>query len=554
MKIIAESAFNHNGSMVYLKDLAKASKASSADYFTVQVMIVDAFCSVDYDKYDLYKNTEFSKKEWLDFFDYCRSQNINLIPCILEEESFDLCFKYGFELIKLHATDLTNEPLLKTIHQAGVNVILETQCATLLEVNFAVQTIGTDRIKALFTGYSNYPTEIEDLNLNTIDFLRQRFALPIGYADHSLDTVNIPLMILAKGCDYIEKHITLTRNNRNLDYQVSLYPFEFKSMVANIHHYTAALGYYHKHPTRNEASYRAIMYKKVLPNKASLLRSNSGYTFFENRIRSLDKNRACAAVIARLKSKRLKEKVLKPFFKNEMVIDLYSRLAVNTNWQTILATSNLTDDDRLVEVAKNKGATVFRGDAISVIDRMLSLALHQNVGCIFRVTGDNPFTDPSVMEEMLVMMKDDDLDYVRVNNLPFGLGAELFSTRYLWNLYLKLETSIYSEYLTWYVLNDNDVKAGCIDFDYSQNEYLGYKNLSVDYSADFEQCLKLISLFDVESFREITLEMLVSKLSSLSDIDKTSVMKLPNGRSVVLEKYLDDWKNKNYTKRKRMTI
>ena len=63
-------------------------------------------------------------------------------------------------------------------------------------------------------------------------------------------------MVLAKGCDYIEKHITLTRNNRNFDYQVSLYPNEFSMMVSSLKHYSHALGRNFKHHDNNEQSFR----------------------------------------------------------------------------------------------------------------------------------------------------------------------------------------------------------------------------------------------------------------------------------------------------------
>ena len=45
MKIIAESAFNHNGNLNYLLELANAAKKSRSDYFTVQVYNTDAFCA-----------------------------------------------------------------------------------------------------------------------------------------------------------------------------------------------------------------------------------------------------------------------------------------------------------------------------------------------------------------------------------------------------------------------------------------------------------------------------------------------------------------------------
>ena len=41
MKVIAESAFNHNGDLEYLKQLANAAHKSGADNFTFQVMNTD---------------------------------------------------------------------------------------------------------------------------------------------------------------------------------------------------------------------------------------------------------------------------------------------------------------------------------------------------------------------------------------------------------------------------------------------------------------------------------------------------------------------------------
>ena len=102
MKVIAESAFNHQGDFSQLKQLAKAAKDSGTDFFTVQVMHVDSFCVKDYEKYDLYKATEFSKVQWIELFDFCKSIALNVIPCVLEETSFNWCYSYGFRLLKLH--------------------------------------------------------------------------------------------------------------------------------------------------------------------------------------------------------------------------------------------------------------------------------------------------------------------------------------------------------------------------------------------------------------------------------------------------------------------
>lgn len=551
MKIIAESAFNHNGNYNELLNLALESQKAGADFFTAQVMNVNAFCKSDYDKYDLYKNTEFSASQWVSFFDFCNENDIKLIPCVLDEISFKLCYNNGFRLLKIHATDITNEPFLKLLSSKNdIKIILETQCATMFEIDFACRILGKERIESIFSGFSNYPTEIEDLNLNVIESLKKKYDLPIGFADHSLDTTNIPLMVLAKGYSYLEKHITISRNKRHYDYQVSLYPEEFSVMVRLLKHYFKALGSHVKHPVLNESKYRSIMYKKVVLNEKTLKRSNDGEYFIEKKINSFDKKNIVVALIARLKSKRLEQKVLKPFHNNLLVVDLYNRISSSKKFKTVLATSDLKEDYPLCEIFSNNGFNLFKGDAVSVIDRMLSLAFEEKAASIFRVTGDNPFTDPYLMEEMVTLQNEYELDYVRVNNVPFGIGAELYSTKYLWNLYMNLETTYYSEYLTWYAINDKKVRIGCLDVESNYSNQL--INLSVDVKEDYLRCKSILRKFKNKKFEEISLKDILNSLEDINTLNVNKEIKLPEGNKITLKDYLELIEGKNYVIRKKI--
>lgn len=556
MKIIAESASNHNGSLEYLLKLAQAAKSSDTDYFTVQIMDADAFCTTGHGGYSLCKSIEIKKDQWLKLFEYCKEINLPLIPCVLEENSFDFVYEHGFRLIKIHATDITNEPFLKHMALKGdVKFLLETQCATLFEIKFALQILKKENIEALFTGYSNYPSDVEELNLNTLDYLKQEFNLKTGFADHSLDVQNIPLMILSKGADFIEKHITLTRNNRNYDWQVSLYPHEFSCMVNTIRHYTLALGNRAKHPTEKEKTYRSIMYKKIIPNENVLKRASEGNTFIENKINSFKKDKVVVALIARLKSQRLKQKVLLPFLENELIVDLYNRISTARGIDSVvLATSDLEEDKPLSDRFEQLNLQTYKGNAVSVIDRMLGLAFEKEVGAIFRVTGDNPFTDPVIMEKMVTLMIENDLDYVKVNNVPFGIGAELFSTKYLWKLYLDLEDTMVSEYLAWFVLNDENVRIGCIDLEYEKP--LKSINLSVDYQEDYERCKKILERIGVKKIKEIKLEDIIRNIpeEEFDAIDADKTIKLPHGLTIKLDDFLERFYQKNYIVRYKYKI
>jgi len=553
MKTIAESAFNHNGKIEYLLQLAEAAKYADADYFTVQVMNAKEFSVRDYSKYQIYIENEISPEQWKQVFDHCKAIGIGVIPCVLDEKSFDLCYSYGFRLFKIHATDIVNEPFLKILaSKTDCRYILETQVATNFDIRFAINYIG-NQIECLINGYSNYPTEIEDLNINTIDSFKAEYKYKTGFADHSTDITEIPLMLLAKGCDYLEKHITLTRNNRNFDWQVSLYPNEFKAMVAKIKHYEMALGNGVKHPVKNELPFRNIIYKKVV-GEGVLRRADSGLDFISHQFASFSSDRVVIALIARLKSQRLPKKVLKPFLNDILIADLYTRLdASKYSSAVFLATSKLTEDQPLVREAESRNMRIFQGHAVSVIDRMLSLAWQEKAGAIFRVTGDNPFTDIGLIDQMIQLYQQNDLDYVRVNNVPFGVSAELFSTKYLWNLYLKMNNPMYSEYLSWFILNDKDVKMGCIDIE-STVENLDAINFSVDYPEDLENCYTMLKRINKKQITDIDIADIARHSMDFPRVDPSKEIKLPNVKNINLREYLDMFRHAKYFVRKTVTI
>tara|TARA_R110002050_G_scaffold178088_2_gene311327 strand:+ start:11900 stop:13591 length:1692 start_codon:yes stop_codon:yes gene_type:complete len=554
LKIIAESAFNHNGSLDYLKELAIEAKKTKADYFTIQIMDVAEFCTKDYSKYKIYEENTLTFPEWQEFFKYSKEIDLKIIPCVLDTSSFDFCYSEGFRFLKLHATDISNIAMLEKMATFDdVSFILETQCATNLELKFALNLIG-DKVECLMHGFSNYPTEVEDLNLNTLDYFATEYPnYSTGLADHSLDIDKIPLMVLAKGCDYIEKHITLSRNNRNFDYQVSLYPHEFSAMVSYIRHYEKALGNVMKHPTKTELSYRNVMYKKVVgPNEFK--RADYGLDYISHKFNSFKKENIGIALIARLKSQRLPQKVLKPFHDTILIDFLYKRLNTSIKTKkTVLATSTLLEDAPLAQIGYDNKFNVYLGHAVSVIDRMLELAFQEEFGGVFRVTGDNPFTDVELIDEMIDLFVANDLDYVRVNNTPFGVSAELFSTEYLWKLYLEMSNPMNSEYLTYFILKDDTAKKGCIDI-ISDIEDLKFINLSVDYQEDLDQALELVTKLNSKNLYTSNLKDMVLEIKDFKRENKDKYIKLPEGEEIQFSKFLDQLSNQNYKIRKTIKI
>ena len=66
--------------------------------------------------------------------------------------------------------------------------------------------------------------------MNSINFLKRKFKISVGFSDHSDSTV-APMIAVLKGAEVIEKHITLSNKSNGPDHKASLNIKNFKKML-----------------------------------------------------------------------------------------------------------------------------------------------------------------------------------------------------------------------------------------------------------------------------------------------------------------------------------
>jgi len=134
---------------------------------------------------------------------------------------------------------------------------------------------------------------------------------------------------------------------------------------------------------------------------------------------------------ARLGSERLPKKVLDKIGSKEMLLFLFERLAgIDNLHKIILATSDTKEDDLLEDFAKKIGLTCYRGSLDDVLKRFYDCADHFKLDVIIRVTADDPFKDPVIIEKGLNIYKNGNFDYVSNTikpSYPEGIDIEIFS-------------------------------------------------------------------------------------------------------------------------------
>lgn len=190
---------------------------------------------------DLKYALEFGIKEY-DIIDlYCREKGIMWFASSWDGLSAHFVNGYNVPCHKIASACLTHSDLLRRVRSNGKPVILSTGGSTIEQVEKAVNILGREDLVILHC-VANYPCPDQELNLLTMNTLRQKFpGVPVGYSGHELGVLP-SVAAVALGACMIERHITLDRHMPGSDQSASLEPREFKQMIQEIRRIETVMG------------------------------------------------------------------------------------------------------------------------------------------------------------------------------------------------------------------------------------------------------------------------------------------------------------------------
>lgn len=232
--LIAEIGINHNGDIQIAKKLIDAAFACQWDCVKFQKREPE-ICIPDHQKNNLRdspwgkmtyleykKKLEFSKKEY-DYIDkYCKEKPIDWTASVWDLPSLEFISDYEVPFIKIPSAKLTDKELLIEACKTGKPLVVSTGMSTIKEIDEAVDILeknGSQYI--LMHCNSAYPTPHNELNLNCLETLRERYKCPIGYSGHEYD-LEPTVYAVVLGGRVIERHITLDHNMWGTDQASSL--------------------------------------------------------------------------------------------------------------------------------------------------------------------------------------------------------------------------------------------------------------------------------------------------------------------------------------------
>ena len=129
--------------------------------------------------------------------------------------------------------------------------------------------------------------------------------------------------------------------------------------------------------------------------------------------------------------------------------------------KTIVATSNMSQDNIIEKKLKMLNIECFRGDLVDVLKRFFDASKAYSAENIVRVTADNPMMDHKVIDDLILCYEEDNCDYSAFSNGVFGLSAEVFSQKILQEAHENTCDSYDREHVTPYIKNNS--KTNIVD-------------------------------------------------------------------------------------------
>lgn len=233
--LIAEIGINHNGDLQVAKKLIDAAFATG--WHSVKFQKREPDLSVPEHQKSVLRKTPWGEMTYLDYkrhiefgaseYDYidryCREKPIDWTASPWDIPSLEFLEQYDLPYIKIASATITNRELLIKACQMKKTIIMSTGMSTWEEVDKAVDILEkyADGNYILMHTNSEYPTPYEDINLNMIQALRERYDCLIGYSGHEMD-LEPTVLAVALGASVIERHVTLSHEMWGTDQKSSL--------------------------------------------------------------------------------------------------------------------------------------------------------------------------------------------------------------------------------------------------------------------------------------------------------------------------------------------
>ena len=192
--------------------------------------------------------------------------------------------------------------------------------------------------------------------------------------------------------------------------------------------------------------------------------------------------------------------------------------------QIVVASSVEPSNEQIEKYCNEHSVSCFRGDEKNVLSRFLTIQYEKQFDHVVRLTGDNPFLDMDILQQVLDSHLKTGADYTYSSGLPLGTNFEIVKGEALISLSEKNDlTESEKEHVTLYFRQHKGYLVNQVNINSYQP--ISDLRLTVDYPSDFILASTIFSMLpdSAVSLSEIT--GLVKKFPWLKEVNASNFQK-----------------------------
>lgn len=192
---------------------------------------------------EIFKQLSMPYEMLSELMKFCKENKIMFMSTPFSVQDAEQVDQY-VTIHKVASYEINHIKLLEFLAKTGKPILISTGASTFDEIDFAVNLLKKNDSGSigLLQCTSKYPSPISALNISVIPKIKERYHVPVGLSDHSLDPFIAPLLAIGMGATIIEKHFTLDRNLPGPDHAFALIPDDLRSMIDAIRNADKAKG------------------------------------------------------------------------------------------------------------------------------------------------------------------------------------------------------------------------------------------------------------------------------------------------------------------------
>jgi len=243
--IIAEVAQAHDGNINFAHAFIDALAETGAHAVKFQTHFAEEestlnepwrvkFSHQDRTRFEYWQRMEFTKDQWMGLKKHAEEKGMFFLSSPFSLKAIELLDDIGTLAWKIGSGEVLSIRMLDSMIKTGKPIILSSGMSDYQEIDNIVANLKSQKVNyALMQCTTAYPTELEQVGLNVISEMKERYSCPIGLSDHT-GTIWPSIAASALGAELIEVHVKIGNDMPGPDSTSSLTIEEFKKMVEGI--------------------------------------------------------------------------------------------------------------------------------------------------------------------------------------------------------------------------------------------------------------------------------------------------------------------------------